>query len=67
MSQFNQGTHTVKAKPGNNIYTLLVFVAFCALAFAVGVVWYQNIELTGDLQSSASAVKNPFHLVEDGG
>ena len=62
MSQFNQGT--VKSKPGNNIYSLLVFIAFFALAIAVGVVWWQNIELTGDLQSSSKAVKNPFYIVD---
>lgn len=62
MSQFNQGT--IRGKPGSNVYTLLVFIAFIALALAVGVVWWHNIELTGDLQSATQAIKNPFYLVE---
>jgi hypothetical protein len=64
MSQFNQGTQTIKGKPGNNIYSLLVFVAFIALAIAVGVMWWKNIELTGDLQPASQAVKNPFYIVD---
>ena len=64
MSQFNQGGHTVKTKPGNNIYSLLVFVAFVALAIGVGVVWWKNTQLTGDLQPATQAVKNPFYMVD---
>lgn len=49
-------------KPSSNVYTVMVLVAFVALAFAVGVVWWKNIQVTGDLQPAAG-IKNPFYLV----
>jgi hypothetical protein len=48
----------VRHKAGPNIYTVLVFVAFVALATAAGVTWYQNVQLTGN--------NNPFYLEPKG-
>ena len=33
--------------PGNNVFTVLAFIAFLALLIGVGFTWYQLAELTG--------------------
>ena len=42
--------------PSNNIYTVLVFIAFCVLVAGVAYVWYRSYQLTGEF--------NPFQLGE---
>lgn len=54
MTQFDTGS-TKQIRPSSNVYSLLVFVAFIALAVAVGFVWMQNIDLVGG--------DNPFKLI----
>ena len=46
----------VRQKPGANIYTVLVFVAFAAVATATGVMWYKNVTLTEQ--------SNPFFIAK---
>lgn len=65
MSQINTGGKPISRKPSNNVYSILVFIAFCALAVAVGVTWWKNVELTGPEQPKDAAIKNPFFLTED--
>ncbi len=55
---------TVKQKPANNVYTSLILIAFVSLAVAVGVVWWKNVELTGELQPADRSFTNPFWLVD---
>jgi len=67
MSQMG-GPQQIRQKPGMNVYTALTFIAFVALALAVGVVWYKNVELTGDLGGQQNKqFKNPFFLVDEDG
>ena len=54
MSQF-EGAPRSNRKPSPNVYTVLMLVAFLALATAVGVVYVKSTELTGNT--------NPFFLV----
>jgi len=66
MTQMNTGSSsTARAKPTNNVYTVLVVIAFVALSVAVGVAWYKNVELTGPEQPKDAAMKNPFYLTDD--
>ena len=62
MSQMNTGP-TVKSRPSSNIYTALLFIAFVALAAGVGVVWYQNVQITGDQPGQGPNIKNPWAMV----
>jgi len=62
MSQVDSGPRTQKIKPGVNIYSALAFVAFVALAAAVGVAWYKNVELTEGFQEGQQFA-DPTYLV----
>lgn len=44
------------SSPSNNIYTVLVFIAFLAVLAGVIYVWYRSYQLTGTL--------NPFTIGE---
>lgn len=46
----------VRTRSAANIYTVLMFVTFAALATAVGVMWYMNVTTTGE--------SNPFFIVK---
>ncbi len=62
MSQLSTNP-SLKAKPSNNIYTALVFIAFVALVAGVWIVWSKNVEITGDTQVNPN-FKNPFVLID---
>ncbi|QNN25288.1 hypothetical protein HED60_24400 [Planctomycetales bacterium ZRK34] len=64
MSQMNTGGKPISRKPSNNVYSILVFIAFVALAIAVGVTWWKNVELTGPEQPNAG-FKSPFYVTEE--
>ena len=46
----------VRQKPSANIYTVLVIAAFLALSTATGIMWYKNVQLTGN--------SNPFFIAK---
>jgi len=50
-----------RPSPSPNVYSVLVLIAFLALSLAVGVVWWKNVELTGDEQPG-TGFKNPFYM-----
>ncbi len=62
MSRAPSGPETIKRRPTNNVYTVMVMVAFVALAVTVGWLWMTNVELTGDEQP-AEGNKNPFFVL----
>jgi len=57
MSQMESGL-SARPKPRNNVYTMLMLTSIIALGAGIGVLWWKNVELTGQKN-------NPFYVVPD--
>lgn len=64
MSQFDGGRQSGSGRPASNIYTVLCFIAVAAMTAGVGVMWANNVELTGEFQDPNKQFKNPFYIVD---
>lgn len=67
MSQRPDKASVARSRARGSVYTVLLVVAALALLVGVGVVWWKNVQLTGDDQPAGQMIQNPFHVVEDVG